>query len=190
MNWRFALTCPSTMLRRSDRAIEVLKEKVDRKAFRAIGMLKDLSVGVLMNRKSLQLLCLVPALLGLVSACGGSGGGHDGNMPGTLQLLRTSFDAAEGTIVNIRVARSGGSDGVASVDYATVDGTAMGGSDYTPANGTLTWPDGLSGNLTISIAITDDSSMEPTESFTVTLSNVSVATLAGESSATVNIAAD
>lgn len=141
-----------------------------------------------MNARSLQPRHLGLAFLGLLSACGdGDGGGGDGNMPGTLQITKTSYDAAEGAVVNILVARSGGDDGVVSVDYATADGTAVGGSDYPAANGTLTWPDGLSGNQTISIAIADDSTVEPTESFAVTLSNVTVATLGANSSATVNI---
>jgi len=122
----------------------------------------------------------------LVVACGGGGGGGD-NPPGTIQLAETSFDVREGSVINILVARSGGSSGVASVDFATADGTAVGGADYTAANGTLTWPDGVSGNRTISIPITDDNAAEFTESFTVTLSNVSGATLGANSSATVKI---
>ena len=123
----------------------------------------------------------------LFVACGSGGGGSDDNAPGTIQLAETSFDARERSVINIRVTRSGGSSGVASVDFATADGTAVGGSDYTAANGTLTWPDGVSGNQTISILITDDNSAEFSESFTVTLSNVSGATLGTNSSATVNI---
>jgi hypothetical protein len=73
------------------------------------------------------------------------------------------------------------------VDYATADGTGAAGSDYTVANGTLTWSNNVSGNKTISIPITDDNTAEPSESFTVTLSNVSGATLGANSSATVNI---
>ena len=79
----------------------------------------------------------------LVVACGGGGGGGD-NPLGTIQLAETSFDVREGSVINILVARSGGSSGVASVDFATADGTAVGGADYTAANGTLTWPDGVS----------------------------------------------
>ena len=139
-----------------------------------------------MNTESLPLRYLVPALLGLLGACGDGGEPAD-ETPGTVQLLQTSFEAAEGTIVNVRVARSGGSDGVATVDYSTADGTALAGSDYTAVNGTLTWPDGLSGNRTISITIIDDGMLEPSESFTVMLSNPSVATLGANSLATVNI---
>lgn len=122
----------------------------------------------------------------LVVACGG--GGSDGNTPGTIQFAESSFDAVEGRLIlNILVPRSGGSSGGASVDYATADGTALAGSDYTASNGTLTWPDGVSGNQTISIPITDDNAAEFSESFTVTLSNVSGATLGANSSATVKI---
>ena len=125
------------------------------------------------------------------AGCGGGGGGGggvgSGNTPGTIQLLEISFDATEGTVVNIRVARSGGNSGVVSVDYVTSDGTAVGGSDYPAASGTLTYANQTGGNQTISIAITDDNTAEGLESFTVTLSNVSGATLGANSSATVNI---
>ena len=136
----------------------------------------------------LRTLCWSSVLcVAMLGACGDDDGGTMLRLPGTLQLTATSYDATEGTIVNIFVVRSGGSDGIASVDYATADGDAVGGSDYTAASGTLTWSDGLSGNQTISIAITDDDTVELSESFTVTLSNVSVATLGANSSATVNI---
>ena len=143
-----------------------------------------------MNRR-LHTLCWSSVVcLAMLSACGDGDGDIMPGLPGTLQLAATSYDATEGTIVNIRVTRSGGSDGIASVDYATADGDAAGDSDYTAASGTLTWPDGLSGNQTISIAITDDDTAELSESFTVTLSNVSGAMLGANSSATVNIIDD
>ena len=129
---------------------------------------------------SVCILCLA-----ILSACGGGGGGS--TAPGTLQIVATSFDVTEGRIVNIRVARSGGTNGVVSVDFSTVDGTAVSGTDYTAASGTLTWANGVSGNQTISIPITDDGEAEYTESFTLVLSNVSCATLGGNSSATVDI---
>ena len=132
----------------------------------------------------LSVLCLAT-----LYACGGGGGGGSSALapPGTLQLLETSFDATEGTVVNILVARSGGSSGVVSVDYATADGTGVAGMDYPATNGTLTYADGVSGNQTISIPITDDDTVESPETFTVTLSNVSRATLGANSSATINI---
>jgi len=118
---------------------------------------------------------------------GGGGGGSGPGNPGTLQLASAAFDVNEGAVVNIRVARSGGASGTATVSYATSDGTAVGGQDYVAATGTLTWPDGVSGNRTISIPITDDSSAEFIESFVLTLSNASTARLGAITSATVSI---
>ena len=128
------------------------------------------------------------AVVVLLGACGGgSDGDNTSRAAGTLQLARTSYDTTEGAVVNIYVGRSGGHSGALSVSYATTDGTALAGSDYAAATGTLTWPDGMSGNQTISIAITDDSAAEASESFTLTLSNASGGTLGANSSATVDI---
>lgn len=132
---------------------------------------------------------------GLVTLVGSGGGGDDdgsGDQPGTLQFFTTSYDVTEGTdgYANIIVFRSGGSDGAASVDFKTLDGSAVALTDYTAMNGTLTWPNGLSGNLTISVPITDDSLAEGPESFSVELSNVSAATLGQNSVVDVNIIDD
>ena len=138
---------------------------------------------------------LTTMLLLILAACGSDGDvsgtvAGDGvtNAGGTIQLDSTTYDVTEGAVINILVTRSGGSSGVASVDYATSDGTAVAGTDYPATSGTLTFADGVSGNQTISIAIADDSTAEVTEAFTLTLSNVSGATLGMNSSATVNIA--
>jgi len=120
-------------------------------------------------------------------ATGGGGSGGAVSTAGTIQLAATTFDASEGMIANIRVARSGGTSGVARVDYATTDGSATAGSDYTGTSGTLTWQDGVGGNQTISIPITDDAEAEITETFNLRLSNVSAATLGANTVAVVNI---
>ena len=57
-----------------------------------------------------------------------------------------------------------------TVDYATNGGTATSGSDYTPANGTLTFsPGDTTKNVTVSIA--DDDVDESDETFNLTLSD-------------------
>ena len=68
------------------------------------------------------------------------------------------------------------------MDYATSDGTAEAGDDYTAKSGTLTFSAGMT-SKTISVDIKDDSENEGDETFTVTLSNASGADL-GTSSAT------
>lgn len=136
-------------------------------------------------RKTQFIKCWAGVLcLAMLGACGGG----DGNSsPGTIQIESTLYDVTEGAIVNIRVARSGGSSGDVSVDFTTMDGTAVGGTDYTATNGTLTWPNGISGNRTISIPIPNDSTAETAETFTLELSNVSGAALGANSTATVTI---
>ncbi len=142
-----------------------------------------------MNTKSRYFFYLILAAIGFISACGGGGGSGTGSTgsPGVMQITGTSYDVSEGTVVNILVERSGGADGAASVQFATSDGTASSGSDYTAANGTLTWPHNVSGNRTVSIAIADDNVAEPVESFVLTLSDASGARLGVNASATISI---
>jgi hypothetical protein len=86
-----------------------------------------------------------------------------------------AFDAATASInenagtASINVTRSGGSDGAVSVHYATADGSATAGSDYTATTGTLTWNDGDATSRTIVVPITDDALVEAPESFVVNL---------------------
>ena len=69
-----------------------------------------------------------------------------------------------------------------TVDYATSDGTATAGTDYTAASGTLTFDAGTT-SKTISVSIADDETDESDETFTLTLSNAAGADL-GTSTAT------
>ena len=63
-----------------------------------------------------------------------------------------------------------------TVDYATADGTADAGDDYTSTSGTLTFDAGTT-SKTISVSIADDTDNESDETFTITLSNASGADL-------------
>ncbi|HXJ71681.1 MAG TPA: Calx-beta domain-containing protein, partial [Candidatus Dormibacteraeota bacterium] len=76
------------------------------------------------------------------------------------------------TIISLPVYRSGALDQTVTVQYATHDGTAVGGLDYVPVSGTLTFNPGESFK-TITINGLDDSIAEGTESFSVALSNPS-----------------
>ena len=57
-----------------------------------------------------------------------------------------------------------------SVSYATADGTATAGSDYTATSGTLVFAPGET-SKTIGVPIIGDAVVEPDETFTLTLSN-------------------
>ncbi|MDE2813874.1 MAG: hypothetical protein OXM01_12650, partial [Gemmatimonadota bacterium] len=66
-----------------------------------------------------------------------------------------------------------------TVDWTTADGTAIAGTDYEAATGTLTFSP-LTTVQTIRVPIIDDDLDETAETFTVTLSNSSVAIADGE----------
>ena len=66
-----------------------------------------------------------------------------------------------------------------TVDYATTDGTAEAGSDYTETSGVLTF-DPLETTGVISVPVNDDNLAESGETFTLTLNNLSNAVLANE----------
>ena len=68
------------------------------------------------------------------------------------------------------VSLSQASPSAVSVDFTTADGTALAGSDYTATCGTLTFAPGET-TRTILVPTLDDAVAEPTETFTVNLSN-------------------
>ena len=72
-----------------------------------------------------------------------------------------------------------------SVDYATGDGSATAGSDYTATSGTLTFNAGET-TKTVRVAVLDDAVNDDEETFTLTLSNPSGAWIEdGEASGTI-----
>lgn len=89
--------------------------------------------------------------------------------------------------LNLLVKRVDGSDGDVSVAYATTDGSALAGSDYTPQTGILTWSNYDEGAKTISVPIFDDPDYEGNETFSVTLSNPAGGATLGISQVTVSI---
>jgi hypothetical protein len=85
--------------------------------------------------------------------------------------------------------RTVGDDGAVSVHYATSNGSATAGSDYTAKSGTVSWADNDDTNKTVSVAITNDTAQESSETFTVTLSAPGGgASLGSPAAATVTIA--
>jgi Tol biopolymer transport system component len=84
----------------------------------------------------------------------------------------TSFTVVEGSSLQVSVFRGGNDSGVGpvTVDYATTDGTAKAGLDYTAVSGTLNFPEG-SFSRTITIPILNDQVHEGSEQFSISLSN-------------------
>ncbi len=74
------------------------------------------------------------------------------------------------------VSLSAASTQTVTVQYATANGTATAGSDYTPASGTVTFAPGELSKA-VSVAVLGDTAVEPTETFVVNLSNATNATI-------------
>jgi hypothetical protein len=88
-----------------------------------------------------------------------------------IQFSSPTYQIAEsGTNVVLTVVQTGATNVTNSVDYFTSDISATAGSDYTATNGTLTFGPGTN-SLTITIPITNDSTIESNETFRVSLTN-------------------
>ena len=89
---------------------------------------------------------------------------------------RFAFSAPTSTVdesspsIQIRVERLGGTDGVVSVDYATIDNDTTELEDYVPVVGRLTFGEGESSML-ITVPIIQDPFSEGDETFNIQLSN-------------------
>ena len=105
----------------------------------------------------------------------GEGSGNGGNR---VALTASISDAAgvEGEALRFEVTLSRASDASVTVHYETAGGTALEGTDYDAASGTLTFGPGAT-RRTIEVRTHEDTDDEPNETFTVTLSSPSGATL-------------
>lgn len=119
----------------------------------------------------------------------GSGVDNDAPPPsGTLSFSGATYSANEaGPTATITINRTGGSAGLASIQYATSNGAATAGADYTATSGALNWADGDSAPKTFTVSISDDTADEPDESVNLTLSNASGAALGAPSNALLTI---
>ena len=90
--------------------------------------------------------------------------------PGSFQFtaIASIVSEAAGT-ASILVQRVNGSGGAVSVRYATANGTATAGADYSAQSGILTFADGQT-SATINVPIVLTPSLVPTKSFTLALS--------------------
>lgn len=112
--------------------------------------------------------------------------------PATATLTITDDDAAPSITINdvsapetnagttafeFTVTLSNPSASAVTVDYATADGSAAAGSDYTAGTGTLNIPAGATSG-TISVAVIGDTAFEADETFFVNLTNPTSSTIA------------
>ena len=102
---------------------------------------------------------------------------------GVLQFGQLNYSATEnGDTISLTVERIDGDVGEVSVDYQSIDGTAIAGDDYENVSGNLVFADGEI-SKTISMTILDNLIYEPEEHFSVSLSNVQGGAILGVGSA-------
>lgn len=104
----------------------------------------------------------------------------------TLAVDNVTHDEGNGeepTAYDFTVTKTGGSGSAITVSYQTVDGSASAGSDYTTKSGTLTFVASsptVAETQTVSVAVSPDSTFEPSENFKLKLSNAVNATLSND----------
>jgi hypothetical protein len=112
---------------------------------------------------------------------------YDDEAPPTVQFSSSSYSIGEGEgTATITVTLSVSSAQSITVHYATSDGTATAGSDYTGKSGTLSFAAGQT-TRTFTVSITDDGIDEPSETVSLALTSPSNATLGTPSTATLAI---
>ncbi len=102
------------------------------------------------------------------------------NGPAALSVADARVEEAEDAVLAFAVTLDRAASGTLTVDYATSDGTATAGEDYTATSGTLSFQAGDT-EKTITVAVLDDDHNEGEETVTLTLSNASGARTADAS---------
>ncbi len=121
------------------------------------------------------------------SSAGGVASSSSSNPNGTFTFAASGYGIRENAgNVTVTVNRTAGTNGTVSVNYATVNGSATSGSDYTATSGTLTFSPGET-SKTFTVAITDDTSVDGAKSFSISLSGQTGGANIGNGSATVTI---
>ena len=90
-------------------------------------------------------------------------------MPGNFSI--TDIEVNEADMATLTVTRADGADYAVSVDYATVDDTALVGEHYTAATGTLTWADNDTEPKTFTVQTNQLGNIQDDLSFDVVLTN-------------------
>lgn len=112
----------------------------------------------------------------MVTATGGAGTVSCSGGGAAPSFAIGNVSVSEGGTASFTVTRSGSMTGTFSVNYATAAGTATAGTDYMSQSGTVTFVDGDS-TETIAIVTTQETTVEPDETFYVDLSNPSGGTI-------------
>jgi hypothetical protein len=132
-----------------------------------------------------SLICTAASLTGCSSATTAASAPAQ---PGVLAVAASTANVAQSAgAVTISVTRTGGSTGAVSVAYTTADGTAIAGTDYVKAAGTLTWAAGDSSTKTITVTLSSAPGFDGTRAFSLVLSSAAGGATLGVTTETVTI---
>ncbi|MBN9117559.1 MAG: hypothetical protein J0I06_00020, partial [Planctomycetes bacterium] len=114
----------------------------------------------------------------MLSTAQATGTIHNDDSAPTLSISGVTHAEGNGGTTNFdfTVSLSAASGQTVTVDWSTADGTADSMSDYTWGSGTLTFSPGETAK-TVTVSVTGDTTYEPNETFTVSLSNSSNASV-------------
>lgn len=111
----------------------------------------------------------------------------DNDVAASYAFSAVTYGVNEGApAVTVTVTRANNLTGAGTVRYATANGTAVAGSDYAIASGTLSFAAGAS-KATLKVVIVNDKSKESKETFTVTLGSPAGGIVATPGTATVSV---
>ena len=106
--------------------------------------------------------------------------GQDPADAGTLALGSTQYTVGEeGGFIDVEIVRTGGTRGAVTLDYTTVNGTAVAGQDFAARSGTAILASGQS-RRTVRVPITNDSAAEGSEAFNVAADRVTGGAFLGQ----------
>jgi choice-of-anchor B domain-containing protein len=92
---------------------------------------------------------------------------------GRIGFVGTTANVSENAgSAQVRVRRNNGFAGAVSIQFGTSDVSAIAGGDYTMASSTINWAAGELDERTITVPLVNDAQSEGTETFRITLSNL------------------
>lgn len=104
---------------------------------------------------------------------------------GILQFGASSYASPENSgIANVAIRRTSGSDGIVSIKITSTNGTAVGGSDFSPVTAkTVILADGEATKI-VGVTLVNDDDGEATEQFTIEMSEATGGASVGEQATT------
>ncbi len=143
-------------------------------------MIKTANINKNKGLSTIAVVLMGAAVFGLQSC---SSGGDD-TPPASVTVTGGSVTEGDaGTqSITFTVTSSAAAGASTTVDYATSDGTAVAGTDYTATTGTLAIPAGATSAI-VTVDVTGDTAFEFDETLTLTLSNPVAAVLGTTASA-------